>query len=91
VGAELCGQWRPDSAGLEHAIATGAFPIPAFRIGFVPTLFASGLAEDGHGSEQTSEPWGVASVEHTESPRIECCRRLRLHVTAPIVLTLVEV
>ncbi len=40
VGAELCGQWCPDSAGLGHAIATGVAWIPAFRIGFVPTLFA---------------------------------------------------
>jgi len=91
VGAELCGQWRPDSAGLEHAIATGVFPIPAVRIGFVPTLFAQGLADDAHDYGQTSKPWGVASAEHTESPRIECCRRLQLHVIVPIVLTLVEV
>jgi hypothetical protein len=61
VGAELSGHERPDSAGLDHAIATGVAQIPAFRIGSVPTLFAQGLAEDAHGYRQASVPWDGAS------------------------------
>jgi hypothetical protein len=78
VGAELCGQWCPDSAGLGFAIATGVAQIPAFQIGFVPTLVASGLAEAAHGSGQASVPWDVASCSHAEPLRFAVCRRLRL-------------
>lgn len=66
----LCEQWCPDSTGSSHAITTGVARIPAFQIGFVPTLVAQGLAEDAHGYGQASEPWNVASWHRPESPRL---------------------